>query len=247
MNAAGDVIPPFVIIDRKLFNSQYSVGEVPDTRYGLSPRGWIDTALFQDWFTNHFLCYVHPGRPLILLMDGHSSHFSPEMIGIAADEGVIMFVLPPNTTNLTQPLDKGVFAALKTSWKHVCHRFLTQNPGRVISRYDFSEAWDESMTIKNIKSGFRITGICPFDKDAIHLPGEERLEEFNPHSLPKQTGLKYIPLYSSSPIPRRNRSPSVPLRDDTLSDDNENSAAIIIIRVPFRWLQRISALAPSPK
>ncbi len=122
-----------------------------------------------------------------------------------------------------------------------------QNPGRVISRYDFSEAWDESMTIKNIKSGFRIIGICPFDKDAIHLPGEERLEEFNPHSLPKQTGLKYIPLYSSSPIPRRNRSPSVPLRDDTLSDDNENSAAIIIIRVPFRWLQRISALAPSPK
>ncbi len=121
MNAAGDVIPPFVIIDRKLFNSQYSVGEVPDTRYGLSPKGWIDTALFQDWFTNHFLCYVHPGRPLILLMDGHSSHFSPEMIGIAADEGVIMFVLPPNTTNLTSPSTKECEDFLETRVPQISH------------------------------------------------------------------------------------------------------------------------------
>ena len=204
VNAAGDVIPPFVIIDRKRFNTQYAVGEVPDTRYGLSPKGWIDTALFQDWFTNHFLTYVPAVRPLLLIMDGHSSHYSPDMIRIAADEGILLFVLPPNTTNLTQPLDKGVFAALKVAWKQVCHRFLMENPGRVISRYDFStllhEAWDECMTIKNIKSGFQTTGICPFNKDAVTLPGEDKLKEFNPHSLAMQTGLKYIPLYSSSPM-----------------------------------------------
>ena len=211
VNAAGDVIPPFVIIDRKRFNTQYATGEVPDTRYGLSPKGWIDTSLFHDWFTNHFMCYIPQLRPLLLIMDGHSSHFSPEMIRIAADEGVIIFVLPPNTTNLTQPLDKGVFAALKTSWKQVCHKFLTNNPGRVISRYDFSallhEAWDESMTTKNIKGGFRITGICPFNPDAITLPGEDKLEQFNPQALAVQTGLKYIPLYSSSPMkPKANGS-----------------------------------------
>ena len=132
VNAAGDVIPPYVVIDRKRFNPQYAVGEVPDSRYGLSPKGWIDTVLFQDWFVNHFLVYVPCIRPLLLIMDGHSAHYSPEMIRIAADEGIILFVLPPNTTNLTQPLDKGVFAALKVVWKEVCHRFLTQNPGRVI-------------------------------------------------------------------------------------------------------------------
>ncbi len=210
VNAAGDCIPPFVIFDRKNLNPQYCIGEVPNTYYGLSTKGWIDTALFQDWFCHHFLCYAPRQRPLLLVMDGHSSHFSPEMIEIAAEEQVVLFVLPPNTTNLTQPLDKGVFSSLKSSWKQVCHQFISENPGRIISRYDFSalfnQAYENSMTIKNIKSGFRTTGICPFDKTAIMLPDDENsFEEFNPHSLAKQTGLKYIPLYSSSPICQRRR------------------------------------------
>ena len=167
----------------KTKSATLSIGEVPNTYYGLSNKGWIDTALFQDWFSQHFLCYAPPIRPLLLLMDGHSSHYSPEMICIAADEGVILFVLPPNTTNLTQLLDKGVFSALKSNWKHVCHEFITQNPGRVISRYDFStlfhKAWDLSMTIINIKVGFRITGICPFNSRAITLPGEDKFDGLN--------------------------------------------------------------------
>ncbi len=109
VNAAGDCIPPMVIFDRKKLNPQHCIGEVPNTYYGLSGKGWIDTGLFQDWFSQHFLCYAPPIRPLLLLLDGHSSHYSPEMIRIAADEGVLLYVLPPNTTNLTQPLDKGVF------------------------------------------------------------------------------------------------------------------------------------------
>ena len=86
-------------------------------------------------------------------MDGHSTYYSSEMIRIAADEGIILFakIQPIIATNnkihlrlvvglnyLTQPLDKGVFAALKVVWKEVCHRFLRQIPGRVISRYDFA-------------------------------------------------------------------------------------------------------------
>ena len=204
VNAAGDCIPPFVVFAGKRLNPQYAIGEVPNTYYGLSPKGWMDTGLFEDWFKDQFLTFAPPICPLLLMMDGHSSHFSPEMIRIAADEGVILFVLPPNTTNLTQPLDKGVFSALKMNWRHVCHEFVTQNPGRVVSRYDFSslfhQAWDNSMSIGNIKSGFRITGICPFNKRAITLPGEDHFSSFDPDLLGKQTGIKYIPLYSSSPI-----------------------------------------------
>ena len=215
VNAAGDFMPPFVIFDRKKLIQGYTKGEVPNTYYGLSPKGWIDTALFQDWFLHHFLIFAPPIRPLLLLMDGHSSHFSPEMIRLAAEEQVILFVLPPHTTQICQPLDKGVFAALKTNWKQACHNFLTKNPGRVVSRYDFSElfceAWDESMTIKNIKSGFRITGICPFDKDVISLP-EDEFEEFRPEALSHQSGLAYIPLYSPACQKRvRCRSPETSL------------------------------------
>ena len=53
-------------------------------------------------------------------MDGHSSHFQPDVINQAAAEGVIMFCLPPHTTHLTQPLDKGCFGLLKAYWREEC-------------------------------------------------------------------------------------------------------------------------------
>ena len=57
--------------------------------------------------------YLHPCMPVLLLMDGHSSHICPDMIRMAAKKKVILFTLPPNTTHLTQPLDKGCFGPLK--------------------------------------------------------------------------------------------------------------------------------------
>lgn len=204
-------MPPFVIFDRKKMNRELMEGEVPNTYYGMSPKGWIDTALFHDWFFHHFLSYAPSCRPLLLLMDGHSSHFCPEMIRMAAEEKVILFILPPHTTQICQPLDKGVFSALKSNWKKVCHDFITKHPGRVITRYDFSallsEAWDSSMTIKNIKSGFRVTGVYPFNKSAIVLP-EESYEKFNPEALSRHSGLSYIPLYS--PVKSRKQFQAIP-------------------------------------
>jgi len=46
-------------------------------------------------------------------MDGHSSHYSPAAICLAAEQEVILLTLPPNTTHVTQPLDKGCFGPLK--------------------------------------------------------------------------------------------------------------------------------------
>ena len=199
-SAAGYAIPPFVIFDRKTLNPQYTRGEVPGTLYGLSQSGWIDKTLFSEWFFNHFLVYAPPIRPLLLLMDGHSSHYCPEVIRAAAAEKVILFVLPPNTTHLTQPLDKGCFGPLKTKWKEVCHKFITKNPGRQITRFDFStlfaEAWYQAMTMSNIISSFRKTGVCPFNRNAVVLPCDtiKSME-----SLAQKTGLAYIPLYSPAP------------------------------------------------
>ena len=95
-----------VIWDRKHLPPELAVGEIPGTIYGLSTKGWIDQELFHLWCTQHFLRYAPIVRPLLLLMDGHSSHYSPSTIKTAAKEKVILFTLPPNTTHLTQPLDK---------------------------------------------------------------------------------------------------------------------------------------------
>ena len=109
MSAAGYCIPLMIILDRKTLHPDMTIGELPGTIYGLSSKGWIDSELFRMWFNDHFLRYAPPVRPLLLLMDGHSTHFCPDTIRLAAEKDVVLFTLPPNTTHIAQPLDKGCF------------------------------------------------------------------------------------------------------------------------------------------
>ena len=136
-NAAGYVLPPLVIFARKQLKVELTTGEVPGTMYGLSGNGWMDGEIFSNWFTHHFLVHAPASRPLLLLLDGHSTHYNPSFIRQAAEEKVIVFCLPPNTTHLTQPLDKGAFGPLKTYWKQECLKFMQKYPGRSVTQYDF--------------------------------------------------------------------------------------------------------------
>ena len=157
-NASGSVIPPLVVFDRKFLKPEYTHGEVPGTAYALSDSGWINAKIFDDWFHNHFLCYAPPVRPILLMLDGHSSHYNPSVIEAAVEEGVIIFCLPPHTTHLTQPLDMGCFAPLKSYWREECQTYLSKNKGRAITRFQFSQvfskAWVRAMSMTNVMAGF---------------------------------------------------------------------------------------------
>lgn len=201
-NAGGYTMPPMVIYDRQKLKAELTRGEVPGTIYGLSKNGWIDSELFDQWFCEHFLRYAPPTRPVLLLLDGHSTHYNPVTIERAAEEKVIMFCLPPHSSHKTQPLDKGCFGPLKQYWRQECHSFITRNPGRVITRYDFSQlfsnAWSKAMTITNVVSGFKTTGIYPLDRSTI-LPITYPESPAVRPQLSHRTGLNYIPLFSPNP------------------------------------------------
>ena len=170
-SATGQALPPMVIFAGKKFNHTLSEGEIPGTLYGVSDSGWMDHELFALWFSSHFLQHAVSSRPLLLLLDGHSSHYTLELIQTAADHDVVIFCLPPHTTADTQPLDTSVFGPLKTYWSEACRHYMFDNPGRIITKFQFSNlfshAWSKGMSIENIVSGFRSTGIYPFNPNAI--------------------------------------------------------------------------------
>ena len=206
VSASGQTIPPLIIWKRKTMSPDMANGEIPGTQYGFSDTGWMKSKLFDSWFKKQFLRYAPASRPLILLLDGHSSHYCPDTLKLAAENGVIIVALPPNTTHLTQPLDKGVFGPFKVHWKRVCHDYQVSHPGRVINDYNFcslfSKAWIESMTCVNIIAGFRTTGVYPVNRDAIQLPGTSEATEGI--AAPRQvfTPFKRDPgLFSSNDIP----------------------------------------------
>ena len=124
VNAAGNAMPLMSYLTQKNLNIDWTLGEMPGTTYGLSINGWINMELFRLWFTKHFLQHAVSARPLLLLMDGHSSHYCPETIRLAQQQDVILFTLQPHTTHEMQTLDISVFSLLKTHWLDVCHDYL---------------------------------------------------------------------------------------------------------------------------
>jgi len=94
---------------------------VPGTTYDLSENGWINMTLFKEWFSHHFLRHAGSARPLLLLLDGHSSQYNMDVITMAQYNGVIIFTLVPHTTHKMQPFLQQMARSLssvhsKTSW-----------------------------------------------------------------------------------------------------------------------------------
>ena len=75
------------------------------------------------------------------------------------------------TQHVSQPLDTCVFRPLKKYWNDGVHAFLSRNPGKTITKYNFSsllrEAWSKAMTQENICAGFRNSGIYPFNRNKV--------------------------------------------------------------------------------
>jgi len=104
-SSSGQTIPPMVIFSGKNFNSVLAKGEVSATLYGMPSSGWMEQELFADWLLHHYLTHAVASRPLMLLLDGHSSHYTLKLVKLAAEHDVILFCLPPHTTADSQPLD----------------------------------------------------------------------------------------------------------------------------------------------
>ena len=220
VSAAGQIMPPMVIWDRRNLKHELTKDEIPSTIYGLSDKGWMNADLFHKWFKRHFLRYAPSNRPLILLLDGHSSHYCTEAIRLASDNEIILFTLPPNTTHLTQPLHKGVFGPLKQMWRQVCHDYLVSHPGKVITRYTFSSlfsrAWMSSMTAANSIAGFQTTGIYPLDPTVV----TSKLRGEGVASLYDRKDLQRYALYT----PAKRVINSSYSSSDAESDDDEETS-----------------------
>ena len=172
-NATGSYIPPMMVFPRVNTNERLLNGAPPLTIGAASKNGWIDTVLFKKWF-DHFVKTVKPTLedPHLLLLDGHVSHKSPEIIDCGRKTGVILLCFPPHTTHALQPLDCVFYGPLKTYYNQACESFMTHNPFKRITDYDvaalFNRAYVSAATLDKGVSGFEQTGIYPFNRHRIH-------------------------------------------------------------------------------
>jgi hypothetical protein len=169
-NAEGSFLPPYCIFKGVYEVAAHKKDLPPGSVIKMNKKSaYSNSEIFMDWLQNHFVPRKPPGR-VLLILDGHISHMnSLEMLKFAEEQQIILFCLPSHTTAWLQPLDVAVFKPLKSFWRDTVN--VAVDNKKSINRSTFgdllSTAWKKSATLQNGQSGFRATGIFPYDPNVI--------------------------------------------------------------------------------
>lgn len=172
ISASGNTIPPAIIFPRAHFKP-HMIRNAPPGSLGLAtPSGWMNSELFVE-VMRHFIRHTNSSveNPTLLLLDNHESHLSIDCIDLAKSNGVTILTFPPHCSNKLQPLDVGVYFSFKAHYNRAVDSWLMHHPGIPMTIYDIPEcitsAFQHSMTPINILSGFRKSGIFPYNPDVF--------------------------------------------------------------------------------
>jgi hypothetical protein len=108
-------------------------------------------------------------RTCLLIVDGHSSHYTLGFLEYAQDHGVVVLCYPSHSTHVYQGLDVVIFSILKRAWSDEQDKFETQ--GSAVTKQNFmaiyAKAHVRAFTESNIRAAFAKTGIVPYNPDVV--------------------------------------------------------------------------------
>ncbi|GFR91480.1 tigger transposable element-derived protein [Elysia marginata] len=137
------------------------------TTYRSNKKAWMTSKVFEEWLRKLDRSFLLQGRSVIIFVDNCTAH--PHVKDLRA---ISLVFLPPNTTSVLQPWDKGIIQNLKTLYrKRVIRRMVAAiSNGEGSSHFTMTlfdamttitEAWDEvkQETIGNClrHTGFKVS------------------------------------------------------------------------------------------
>lgn len=173
-NSLGTIAPPMVIFKYDRVPSTV-VNEMPQNwSLGRSDSGWMTGQTFYEYIANIFHPWLIQNQielPVLLFVDGHSSHLTYSLSEFCSQNGIIIAALLPNSTHILQPLDVAVFRPLKEKWKKVVHAWKVKHSGKKIKRENFAPLMEsvlQQIDKEVFINGFRTCGLFPFNENAIN-------------------------------------------------------------------------------
>ncbi|RPB11153.1 DDE-domain-containing protein, partial [Morchella conica CCBAS932] len=136
----------------------------------ISKKGYMNSIICLKYLENIF----HPetseianGSWRLLIYDGFDSHLDPAVVNFCWNHRIIPYCLPAHTSHISQPLDVSVFSSLQNYYSEEVNKL----QGRAITNDNFpnllARARRKAFTEKNIKAGFRASGIVPLNPNVI--------------------------------------------------------------------------------
>ena len=172
-NARGDIVAPMIIYPYVRIPKDI-VNNVPDEfSIGRSDSGWMKAEIFYDFIGNAFVLWLAEHeieKPIILFVDGHRTHMSMQVSMLCEDNGIILYLLPPNCTHILQPADVGPFKPLKSYWRSEVIDFQWEHPNSVVRRKHVALLLQnvlKKVTKESIINGFRACGLYPINPDGV--------------------------------------------------------------------------------
>ena len=169
------------VLDRLLSGLSVPSGTVA----GFTDTGYMHENIFR-MYIEHFNKSIPPFRPVLLMLDGHASHIDLISINYCYDNGILLYVLPSNTTHILQPSEIP-FKKLKLEYDKASDNFRFTNNQRIVTKYSFAQVFGEAFfktyTPAAIRNAYTATGIWPWNPNAINpnrlapsLSTEKKLE-----------------------------------------------------------------------
>ena len=170
VSASGHYVHPMLVYPPTQFRGFSPTDIFTESYFAKSDNGWMTKKLFEKWLAEVFIPQTKDvKKPLLLLVDGHTSHQSIRTSEVCAKNGIILYALLAHASHLLQPLDVGVFQHFKSEWREQVRR---QTDVDIVTKRSFASVFKEVFTKieqnKNIVfQGFRKAGIFPLDINGI--------------------------------------------------------------------------------
>jgi hypothetical protein len=122
VNAVGQYIPHFFIFKDKRMRRNYIQRCESNSTMAMPEKAWMTGRLFSSWIS-HFVKSldsqggISPTNRHLLIMDGHGSHITLEVVYKAMQIGLDLVTLPSHTSHRLQPLDVSIFRPFKCAFR----------------------------------------------------------------------------------------------------------------------------------
>ena len=176
VNAAGHNIPGFYIFKGKRIRRNYIIHCEDGVAMAMQSEAWMTQFLFSNWITHFVNCLSTKGRIScerrhLLIVDGHNSHVTLDVVMKAMDVGLDLLTLPSHTTHRLQPLDVSIFAPFKKYFRRYRDAWVMKNRGKAACK-EILAMWvslglQRALTPSKIEGGFRGTSIWPLNPGMI--------------------------------------------------------------------------------
>lgn len=128
------------------------------------------------WWLKDFdsqTCKKSGGRPHLLILDGHNSHYTLAFLEYADANNITIICYPSHMTHVLQGLDVVAFSVLKRSWTSARDAWEQDNVPVKLTKgmflKVFGECFTKMMTPSLVHACFENTGIIPFNCNIVQL------------------------------------------------------------------------------